>query len=307
MRFERILRAQPVIAIAIIWVLAGCSTNAGFGTPVSGPQPVSNGYPQPGVNSPEPVGSGFFNPNATPSPYGSPEPSPTPVPNTLSIVGAALRLAYDGSAKDPTKAPRLVELSFALQNTTQNSAKIATVSAHGDTTAFPDFPISLTAPPNQTSAVASLVVKTSDDPLKYKSILFSFLDGQRKMLGSVKLDVPQPDSTFTGLDVKHPKGPLSIDGAEISPINAGQSVHFECTFAVTNPGAAPASIAEFDIRPPKGNTIKIAIPMVVPARSASGFVSIVVPYNGKNLPSGNYVITAQQSGIVLASASAVLL
>ena len=143
--------------------------------------------------------------------------------------------------------------------------------------------------------------------MKYKAILFSFLDGQKKMLGSVKLDVPQPDSSFTGLDVKHPKGPLSIDGAEISPISAGQGAHFECTFAVTNPGVAPASIAEFDIKPPKGSTLKIAIPMVVPARSASGFVSVVVPYNGKSLPSGNYVITARQSGIVLASASAVLL
>lgn len=307
MRFHRIFRIQPVVAIAIVWVLAGCSTNAGFGTPVSGPQPLSNGYPQPGVNSPEPFGSGFFNPNATPTPSGSPLPSPTPVPNTLSIVGAALRLAYDGSAKDPIKTPRLVELSFALQNTTQNSAKIATVSAHADTTALPDFPISLTAPANQTSQVASLVVKMTDDPLKYKSILFSFLDGQKKMLGSVKLDVPQPDSSFTGLDVKHPKGTLSIDGAEISPISAGQGAHFECTFAVTNPSVAPAAIEAFYIKPPKGDTLKIAVPMVVPARSASGFVSIVVPYNGKSLPSGDYVITAQQNGIVLASASAVLL
>lgn len=306
MRRLKTFRIQPAIGLALAWLLAACSTNAGFGTPVTGPQPL-NEYPQSGSPSPGPTGSGFFNPNAPATPSGSPEPSPTPVPNTLSIVGASLRLAYDGTAKDPVKASRLLELSFALQNTTQNSAKIATVSARADTTPMPDLSVAVSAPANQTSQVASLVVKTPGDPSKYKNILFSFLDGQKKMLASVKLDVPVADSSFTGLDQKHPKGSLSIDGAEVSPISAGQGPHFECTFAVTNPSFTPVSIAEFDIKPPKGNTLKVALPMVLPMRSASGFVSVVVPYNGKSLPAGNYVISAQQNGLVMASASAVLL
>ena len=303
MRFSHLLATHRMPAIVLAFIVAGCSTNAGFGTPATGPQPVNNGYPQQGgpTGMPNPGGG------IEPAPTGSPVPSPTPVPNTLSIVGAALRLAYDGTAQDPLKAARLLELSFALQNTTQSAAKITKVSPRAGATAFPDATVSVNAPAGQTSAVASLVLKAPEDLSKNRApLLIAFLDGQ-KMIGSSKLDMPVQDASFTGLDDKHPKGALSIDGAEISPISAGQGTTFECTFAVTNPGMLPASISEFDIKPPKGATIKLAIPMVVPLRSASGFISIVVPYNGKTLPSGSYLITAQQNGLVLASASAVLL
>jgi hypothetical protein len=310
MRVKEPLSAYRLPGIVLALVLAGCSTNAGFGTPVSGPQPVGQ-YPaqgqQPGaVGTPGAPAPGMGAQFAAPS--GTPSPTPTPVPNTLSIVGAALRLAYDGSAKDPVKAARLLELTFALQNTTQNAAKITTISSHviPNPTAFPDATVSVTAPANQMSPVASLVLATPDDPAKYRTVFLSFLDGQ-KMIGSSKLDMPLEDTSFTALDEKHPKGALSIDGAEISPIDVGKNPSFECTFAVTNPGMLPASITEFDIQPPKGEAIRLLIPMVVPLRSASGFVSVVVPYNGKALPSGSYVITAQQNGLVLASTSAVLL
>lgn len=309
MRLKELVSTYRLPGIVLALVLAGCSTNAGFGTPVSGPQPVGQ-YPAQG-QQPGPVGT-----NGAPgagvgaqiAPTGTPSPTPTPIPNTLSIVGAALRLAYDGSAKDPVKAARLLELTFALQNTTQNAAKITTISSHAIPfpTAFPDVSVSVTAPANQMSPVASLVLATPEDPTKYRTVFLSFLDGQ-KMIGSSKLDMPLEDSSFTGLDEKHPKGALSIDGAEISPIDVGKGPSFECTFAVTNPGMLPASISEFDIQPPKGDVIRLVIPMVVPLRSASGFVSVVVPYAGKTLPSGSYVITAQQNGLVLASASAVLL
>jgi predicted small secreted protein len=300
------LQAHILFGLAAA-LLAACSTNAGFGTPATEPQPMNNGYPQSTITSPGPLASGMYNPNAIASPLGSPPPSPTPVPNTLSIVGAALRLAYDASAKDPVKAPRLLELSFALQNTTQNAAKISTVSGRAVLTQLPDIAVDVSAPANQTSQVASVVVKSPDDPQKYKMILFSFLDAQRKLIGTANLDVPPQDESFTGLDEHHPKGALSIDGAEISPIDVGPGAFFECTFALTNPSLTPASVSEFDIKPPKGQIIRIAIPMVVPMRSASGFVSMVVPYNGKVLPSGDYLITAQQNGLTLASASAVLL
>jgi hypothetical protein len=162
------------------------------------------------------------------------------------------------------------------------------------------------APANQISQVANLVLKTPADPTRYRSVNLSFLDGQ-KMVGSATLDMPVEDATFTALDDKHPKGPLSIDGAEISPISAGQGTWFECTFAITNPSMLAATITEFDIKAPKGAPIRLVIPLVVPLRSASGFISMVVPYNGKTLPQGDYVITAQQGATILASTSAVLL
>jgi hypothetical protein len=305
MRVGQAFNRTTLIGIAAAAALAACSTNAGFGTPATEPQPVGPGYPQ-SVNSPGPSPSGFLNPDFSQEP-GSPEPSPTPVPNTLSIVGASLRLAYDGSAKDPVRANRLVELSFALQNTTQNSAKISTVGARSGAARFSDMSVAVSAASNQTSPVETLVVKTPDDPQKYKTILFSFLDSQKKLIGSANLDVPAFDVSFTSLDEKHPKGALSIDGAEVSPISNGQGTYFECTFAITNPSQIPASLSEFDIKPPKGASIKVAVPMVVPMRAASGFVSMIVPYDGKSLPNGSYTITAQQNGVTAASASAVLL
>lgn len=306
MPIKRISFSRVASALALAWVVAGCSTNAGFGTPATGPNPV-NAYPQ-GV-SPGPSGSGALYPGdlGNPAPSGSPLPSPTPVPNTLSIVGAAMRLAYDASAKDPAKAQRLLEFSFALQNTTRNVAKISTVSAQADATALPDTAVSVSAAPNQTSEVAAIALKTPNDPSSYKEILFTFLDNQKKMIGTTKLDVPQPDSTFTSLDQKHPKGTLSIDSAEVSPLGGGQGPHYEYTFALTNASATAMAVTEFDIKPPKGDIARIILPMVIPLRSASSFITMIVPYSGKSLPSGTYTVSVSQNGVVLAHASAVLL
>jgi hypothetical protein len=306
-------RMNPALGLALLLVVAGCSTNAGFGTPVSGPNPVNN--PNPYGPTPGPNASGSImpyegRPGIEPinSPYGSPQPSPTPIPNTISIVGAALRLAYDGSAKDPVKAQRVLELSFALQNTTKNVAKVTSVAAYADKTALGTSPVTLTAAAGQTSEVAAVALKTSDDPMKYKEVMVNFLDDTKKMIGSAKLDVPPQDTSFTSLDEKHPKGPFSIDSAEISSIRIGGGPSFECTFAVTNATSAAVTITQFEIKPPKGDAVKLAIPLAVPPRSVSGFVSIVVPYTGgKNLPSGSYMIRAVQNGVTAAKASAVLL
>jgi hypothetical protein len=307
-----LFQVLAAIGLALACVLAGCSTNAGFGTPVSGPNPVG---PNPYGPTPFPSGSevpfegGMPLPMASEvsSPAGSPSPTPTPPPNTLTIVGASLRLAYDGAARDPVKAQRLLELTFALENTTRNSAKIASVAAFTDKTALGDSSVSVTAPASQTSEVASVVVKTSADPTQYKEIMVHFLDDQKKMIGTQRLDVPPIDTPFTALDEKHPKGWLSIDSAQISPISTSGGPHFECTFAITNASAVAGAITEFDIKPPKGDLIKVAIPANVPARSVTGFVSIVAPYNGKKLPAGSYIITAQQGRVIVARASAVLL
>jgi hypothetical protein len=306
-------RSNPAIVISLLLVVAGCSTNAGFGTPVSGPNPVSN--PNPYGAQPAPGASGSVmpyegRPGAEPigTPYGSPAPSPTAIPNTVSIVGAALRLAYDGAAKDPVKAPRLLELSFALQNTTKNAAKITSVAAYADKTALGTSPVVVIAAPGQTSEVAAVALKTSDDPMKYKEVMVNFLDDTKKMIGSAKLEVPPMDTSFTSLDDKHPKGPFSIDSAEISSIRIGKGPSFECTFAVTNATASNVSVTQFEIKPPKGDAIKLAISLAVPPRSVSGFMSVVVPYTGgKSLPSGSYIIRAVQNGTTAAKASAVLL
>jgi hypothetical protein len=314
MHLMKYFRANPALGLALMLVVAGCSTNAGFGTPVSGPNPVNN--PNPYGPQPGPTASGSVMPyegrpggiEPIGTPYGSPQPSPTAMPNTISIVGAALRLAYDGSAKDPVKAPRVLELSFALQNTTKNAAKVTSVAAYADKTALGTSPVTLKAAAGQTSEVAAVALKTSDDPMKYKEIMVNFLDDTKKMIGSAKLDVPPQDTSFTSLDEKHPKGPFSIDSAEISSIRIGQGPSFECTFAVTNATSSAVSVTQFEIKPPKGDTVKLTIPLSVPPRSVSGFMSIVVPYTGgKNLPSGSYTIRAVQNGMTAAKASAVLL
>ena len=312
MNLVEYFRSNRALGIAILVVLAGCSTNAGFGTPVSGPNPVNNpnpyGPPGPGASGSIMPYEGRLGAMPTSTPYGSPTPTPTPIPNTISIVGAALRLAYDGSAKDPVKAPRLLELSFALQNTTKNAAKVTSVAAYADKTALGSSPVTVTAAAGETSEVAAVALKTSDDPMKYKEVMVNFLDDAKKMIGSAKLDVPPIDTGFTSLDEKHPKGPFSIDSAEISSIGIGPGLSFECTFAVTNATGSSVSVTQFEITPPKGDSVKLAIPLAVPARSVSGFVSIVVPYTGaKSLPSGSYIIRAVQNGTTAAKASAVLL
>ncbi|HEV2037426.1 MAG TPA: hypothetical protein VGQ96_02380, partial [Candidatus Eremiobacteraceae bacterium] len=199
------------------------------------------------------------------------------------------------------------ELSFALQNTTQNGAKVASVAVYADKATLGTTRVAVTAAAGQTSEVMSVALKTSEDPLKYKDLMLNFLDDSKKMIGSVKLDAPALETIFTSLDEKHPKGLFSIDSVEISHIGGGKSTQFECTFALTNASAAAVSVNEFAIKPPKGDAVKIAIPLGVPARSASGFISIVVPYNGKSLPAGNYSVSALQNGTTAAKASAVLL
>jgi hypothetical protein len=307
--------SERAIGLALVWVLAGCSTNAGFGTPVSGPNPVNNQQPygQPYGVSPTPVVGGSIGPfmrglgPPPPAPTGSPSPTPTPAPNTLSIVGPSLRLAYDGSAKDPDKAPRLLELSFALENTTQNGAKVTSVVVHAEQTALGQSAVEVTAAPGQISAVTTLVLKTTSDPTQYKELSVTFLDDTKKMIGSTKLDVPTMETDFTSLDEKHPKGPLSIDSVEITSIDAGKTPHYDCTFALTNASGSPVAITAFTIKPPKGDSVTVPLQLPVSARSVSGFISIVVPYSGKALPSGSYSVTAMQNVSAAAKATAVLL
>jgi hypothetical protein len=247
------------------------------------------------------------NPAAPASPAASPAPTPTPVPNTLSITGTSLRLAYDGTAKTPLTAPRLVEVSFALQNTTSAPATVRLVRAQADTTNLPDIPVKVTAAPGQMSAVALLAFATPLDPAKYKAIVLTFLDDRKKVVGTAHLVIPAQEAAFTALDEKHPQGAPSIDSAEVSPISNGPGPRFEVTFALTNPSQAPLSVTELDVKPPQGDAVKVPLTLDLPMRVTSGFISVVLPYRGKSLPAGTYAITARERDGQSLQASAVLL
>lgn len=307
------MKNNLLIAFAASALLAACSTNAGFGTPATGPQPVGPGnYPNGVMTSPLPSGSilptgGTLGVMAEPTASASPLATASPLPNTLTIEGASLHLAYDGSAADPVKAPRQLELAFALQNTMPKAVKISDIKVKTDTAIVGDEPVSVVAPANQTSQAAFVTLKTADDPQKYKQLKIDFLDDTKKVISSQTLDVPQPDFAFTPLGEKHPKGGVSIDSVEISRVAEAAGLHYECTFSLTNAGTTPAQISHFEITPPKGPTVKVAIPLTVPARSTSGFVSIVLPFSGKALPAGTYAVAAMQGKTSVAKGSSILL
>jgi len=309
------MRYPFAAAIALSVMLGSCSTNAGFGTPASAPNPVGPGagYPNGVVTSPLPSGSilptGSVAPGA--STEATPTPSPlataSPIPNTLTIEGASLHLAYDGAAADPVRAPRLLELAFALQNTMKKPEKIADIKVKADTGVVGEQAVAVVAPANQTSQAAFVTLKLADDPLKYRQLKIDFIDDAKKVVSTQTLDVPQQDFSFTPLGDHHPKGGVSIDSVEISRVDGPSGLHYECTFALTNAGPAPAQISHFSITPPKNGSAKVAIGLTVPPRSTSGFVSIVLPLSGKTLPAGTYNVMAMQDKATVAKASAILL
>src|SRR5579872_6431723 len=216
---RRVLLAIVAAVIGVAAALTACSTNAGFGTPSGNPPPLNPGA-YGAATSPLPSGSvvplGSGAPNEGVPSTASPLETASPIPNTLSIEGASLRVAYDGAAADPAKAPRLLELAFALQNTTKKSAKIADLKLHSDSAAIADQAVAVSAPANQTSRPELVAIRTSDDPLKYKQLKVDFIDDTKKVISSQTLDVSQEDFSFTPLGEKHPKGGVTIDSMEIS-------------------------------------------------------------------------------------------
>ncbi len=321
MVLNRLASSAYAFAAALALCVSACSTNAGFGTPSSGAPPLNNGYPQNGAvplpsgASPLPSGamSGPYNlgPNGSgpgqPQPGSSPAAMPSALPDTVSITGAALHLAYDGAAADPMKAARILEVSFALQNTTTSTKKVSSVSVASDTGVLGTRKISISAPPNQMSPVALVTVRTSDDLRKFKQLKVDFLDDGGKSIGSSTLDVPVVDQSVTPLDEHHPKGDVSIDSVEVSRVDANMGQKYEVRFAVTNPTNAQVSITHLAIAPPKGAVARVVLPLNIAARSVSGFVSVVLPYSGKSLPPGSYTVSAMKNSTTVAKASSSLL
>jgi hypothetical protein len=281
-------------------IVAGCSSNAGFGA-----SPPYQGQ-QPGNPTNPPVG-----PATSPYP-GDNSGSSSPTPTTpLTVDSASARFAYDASAADPVKAARLVELTFALNNPAASPVPIPEVAVAADTATPTHVALGLQALANQDTVETLIAVAPPKDYSKTKQLNLTFGDGKALLLATYATDFPtSSDGSMTGLDKKRPAGGLSIDDVAVSSITApGGGLHYDVTFAVTNSSTSDISIASFTVTPPKSDTVKIAVPLKIPARSETTPMSVVVPYSGKSktLPAGKYVITASDGKTTIAQGSGPLL
>jgi hypothetical protein len=290
--------AAAVAALIAGSALAGCSSNAGFGgTP---PAPVG---PQGGATNPPGV-------VGTPGPNDSPLPTPTPS-TPLVVDSSTARLAYDASATDPVKAPRLVELTFALNNPGASPMPVSNLSVATDTNPAVSVPLALQALPNQDTQETLVAVASPKDPSKAKQLSLTFGDGKNTMLAQSTVDFPTPaDSTLTPLDAKQAAGGVSVDDVSVTSVIApGSGLHYDVTFSLTNAGKSKVSIAYFTVTPPKSDSVKIVVPIELPARTGAAPLSIVVPYVGKakTLPDGKYTVSASDGTSSVATGSGPLL
>ena len=321
-----------VAAIAAV-IIAGCSSSGGFGGPgldSRGQQGVLPGA-VPGPTS-----------SVSPKPSGSSSPASSTavvLNGAVEVAGATARLAFDGGASDSQKAPRLLVLTFALKNGLKNSIGVRKLSLTGSgdlrpvtgpmthafmpnqnggtgksdlvkATGAPATPspviaaISVDIPSGRQSDAHVVAVTIPETIAAHKQVAVDFVPAKGKALASVTIDVPDADISSTPLDVKSPKGAPSIDSVDVGAVEMpGPGLHYLTTFAVTNPGTTAATIVNFTIAPPKGPTAKVALPLVLQPRTTSSFITLVLPYAGKTLPSGKYAITANGAAGAIASGS----
>ena len=293
--------AAAMIAAAF---LAACSSNAGFG----GAPPYQNSGPNP---TPFAGGGTPFVGAAT-----SPEPGETPT-TPLTVDSSSARLAYDAYAADPVKAPRLVEITFALNNPEATPMPVGDVAIAPDNAPTSHVALALQALPQQDTVETLVAIAPPKDPSKTKQIKLTFGDGKGATLASSTVDYPTAvDPTMTQLDKKRPSGALTIDDISITAISAPRpGLHYDLTFSATNASQNDAAIAYFTVTPPKSGPsdvpapVKIAVPIKLPARTEMSAISIVVPYptKAKTLPSGKYVVEASDGKSTLAQGSGPLL
>jgi len=228
---------------------------------------------------------------------------------SLSIVSATGRYAYDGSETDPVKAMRFVELAYALKNATAKAITISKLSVASDGgVAVGDMKLAVTVPPGGTTDVALAAFKAKKELAYMKSVTMTFVDVNGKTLAVGTADLPPTDVPYMPLDEKDPKGAISVDGVEVSSVQvAGGTLHYEVTFALTNAGANKVDLDGFSIAPPKSPSLKVNVPLTIPPRTTTGFISIVLPFKGKSLPDGDYSINAVNGSATLAKASGALL
>jgi hypothetical protein len=293
-----ILRVAGVVGV-LAFVSSACSANGGFGSP--NPMPPQQAYPgQPLGATPAPSGS-------SPNPYVSPGPSSSP--DSIYLSSNVLRAAYDGSAADPVKAARLLEITFGFKNPTADpdSLSTLTVSTDGDP-AGRRIGLALAIPPGKATDVAVVAVSLKQDFVKVKHITLTFDNPDEDDLAITTVDPPALTLTFTPLDAKQPTGALTIDGIDFSHVTGpGSGLHYECTFGLINASGAKVSIDNFTVTPPKGSPITVPVPVEVPARNSSSLMTIILPYSGKSLPAGKYTVTANAANNPLAQATTGLL
>ena len=296
-RVDLTLIRAAVAALLSVATIAGCSSGAGFG----GAPPYQGGQ--------QPVGTP---PGGYVSPYPGESPDVSPTPTTpLNVDSATARFAYDASAADPVKAPPLIEVTFALSNDQSSPLPVGDVAVAADTAPPTHVAVSLQAVPNQDTVETIIAVAPPKDYSKTKKLALTFGDGKGKMQAQDSIDFPTTLApTMTALDKKQAAGGLSIDDVSISSIQSpGSGFHYDLTFSATNASTSDASIAFFTVTPPKSDTVKIVIPVKIPARTEMAPISIVVPYVGKSktLPSGTYVVTASDGKTTTAQGSGPLL
>jgi len=299
-RVESTFTRAALATILAAATIAGCSSGAGFG---GGPPSYPVGQ-QPGGPTPA---NGY---GASPFPGESPDQSPTPT-TPLGVDSATARFAYDASASDPVKSPPLVEVTFALGNDGPSPLPVGDVAVAADTAAATHVPVSLQAVPDQDTVETIIAVAPPKDYSKTKQLALTFGDGKGKMLAQDSIDFPTTLApTMTALDKKQSPGGVTIDDVSVSSLQApGSGFHYDLTFSATNASTADASIAFFTVTPPKSDSVKIVIPVKIPARSEMSPISIVVPYVGKSktLPSGSYAVTASDGKTTIAQGSGPLL
>ncbi|HXW76912.1 MAG TPA: hypothetical protein VEJ20_05830 [Candidatus Eremiobacteraceae bacterium] len=288
-------RLFAAVALVGLAAIAGCSTNAGFGTPPPvGTQPQANATPYP----------------ASPTPYASQSPAATPTPQTpLSVDSASARQAYDASAADPVKAPRLIEVTFALNNPGASPMPVPNIAIAASPNPAVNVPIALQALGNQDTPETIVAIAQPKDTSKVKQLALTFGDGKSLLLALDTIDYPATgDFAITPLDKAHPAGALTIDDVAVTAIAApGKGPHFDVTFSATNAGTSKVSVAWFTVAPPKSDAIKIVVPVDLPARTETAPVSMVVPFSGKALPPGTYTVTASDGTNTIATGTGPLL
>jgi hypothetical protein len=285
MRRTRIAGLTLAVA-ALIALTAACSSNAGFG----GAPPYQGGQ-----SNPTPV-QGYA------SPYPGQSGGPTEAPDTpLTVDSASARFAYDAYAADPVKAPRLVEVAFALSNPAASPLPVGDLAVAADTAKPVHLTLSLQALPNQDTKETLVAIAPPKDSSKTKQLSLTFGDGKGTLLAQDSIDFPTAsDPTMSPLDKKRPAGGLTIDDVAVAAIEApGGGLHYDLTFSATNASTSDSSIAYFTVTTPKSDkvpsdVVKIVVPVKIPARSQMAPISFVVPYGGKSktLPTGTYTITA---------------
>jgi hypothetical protein len=293
-----ILRFSGVVAVLAL-ASSACSANGGFGSP--NPMPPQQAYPgQPLGATPVPSGA---------SPGAFVSAGPTTSPDTIYLSSSVVRAAYDGSAADPVKAARLLEISFGFKNPTESPDTLSTltVATDGDP-GGKRLGMSLKIPALKSSDVAVVAESLKQEFAKVKHITLTFDNPDGDSLATTTLDPPALTLTFTPLDAKQPTGALSIAGIDFSHVDGpGSGLHYECTFGFINASGAKVSIDSFTVTPPKGSPVTVAVPVEIPSRTSSSLMTIVLPYSGKSLPAGKYTVTANAANNPLAQATTGLL